>query len=137
MGPAANSESAPNRVFDPVTLRVHPLTHVDASGDTCVLIVHVELRDAFADSVKGLGELTIEAEGPSGERIAWDVPGMLDPAANTRRFDPPTRTYRLPLHCPAWIATWASTPRSAPLIVKARITRENGEALAGELALDR
>jgi hypothetical protein len=125
------------RVFDPVALRVHPLTHVDATDAVCVLIVHIELRDAFADSVKGLGDLVIEAQGPSGERIAWDVPGMLDPAVNTQRFDPPTRTYRYPLRCPQWIATWAATPRSAPLTIRARLTRPDGEALAGELSLER
>jgi hypothetical protein len=130
-------ENARARVFDPVALRVHPLTHVDATGSTCVLIVHVELRDAFGDSVKGLGDLIVEAEGPNGQRIAWDVPGMLDPEANTRRFDPPTRTYRMPLRCPQWVASWAAAPRKAPLTIKARLTRSDGETLAGELALDR
>lgn len=100
-----------------------------------MLIAHVELRDAYADSVKGLGDLVIEADGPSGERVAWDVPGMLDPQTNTRRFDPPTRTYRFPLRCPAWVRSWAGVPRGGPLVVRARLTKPDGEQLSGELAL--
>jgi hypothetical protein len=134
--PSAGSADA-SRVFEPVALRVHPLTHVDTADDDCMLIAHVELRDAYADSVKGLGDLVIEAEGPTGERVAWDIPGMLDPQANTRRFDPPTRTYRLPLRCPAWVRSWAALPRGTPLIVKARLTRPDGEQLSGEIALQR
>lgn len=130
-------EGDASRVFEPVALRVHPLTHVDTAGDDCMLIAHIELRDAYADSVKGLGDLVVEAEGPEGERVAWDIPGMLDPQANTRRFDPPTRTYRLPLRCPAWVRSWAGLRRGTPLVVKARLTRPDGEQLAGELALQR
>ncbi len=39
------------RAFAPSRVRIHPLTHVDASGSRGMLVLHYELRDRFGDSV--------------------------------------------------------------------------------------
>lgn len=113
--------------FDPVALRVHPLTHVQRrapglSPDECLLVLHVELTDAYADSVKGLGLLTVElfrpGSGPTpGMEVQsrrWRIEDLLDPESNSARYDPSTRTYRIPLVAEAWVAEWLD-PANAPL----------------------
>jgi hypothetical protein len=98
-------------------MRVHPLTHVDPGEPAAQnptpsqLVLHLELLDRFGDSVKGLGTLSVQLYKPTPgispgietEELRWDVPGMDDPAANTRRFDVATRTYRIPLAVPRWV----------------------------------
>ena len=87
--------------FDPVSLRVHPLTHVDASGpgagpDQCLLVLHLELKDAYTDAVKGVGPLTVElfrpgtgpTPGGAGSQSLNGVPSFLGTATFL------SRTYR-------------------------------------------
>src|SRR5689334_10894995 len=97
--------------FAPTTLRVHPLTHVEAAGelpgggkpDASELVLHFELLDRYGDSVKGLGSLKVQlyrpgegmSPGMETQELTWDVPGMDNAEQNTRRFDTATRTYRV------------------------------------------
>ncbi|HYF15573.1 MAG TPA: hypothetical protein VD971_10935 [Phycisphaerales bacterium] len=123
-----DAQSAPGPVgawpFAPATLRIHPLTHVDPPtepGKGGVLFLHFELRDAFGDAVKGVGSLHVELDRPGGDALTWDVPDMNDPASNTRRFDPPTRTYRVPLQTPVRLTEYL---RSGGARVRASLTTE-------------
>jgi hypothetical protein len=104
--------------FAPTGLRVHPLTHIDPGWEregqspaNAQLVLHFELLDRYGDSVKGLGTVHVEVYRPGAavpgtetQDLAWDVDGMNTPEANTRRFDMATRTYRIPLVAPTWIA---------------------------------
>lgn len=93
--------------FAPVTMHIHPLTHTDEKAPGgCSIILHFELRDAFGDGCKAVGPLRVEmfrpaaggvAPGLETQELVWDVPELVDPANNTRRFDQATRTYRVPL----------------------------------------
>lgn len=112
--------------FEPIRLRVHPLTHLDLESFSydaksgavggAVLALHYELRDQFTDPVKGLGVLRVEATcrgvgsaaGSAIETATWDVADLADPTINSRRFDPATRTYRVSLTAPVWLAALAS-----------------------------
>lgn len=112
---AAYSAFAPNRV------RIHPLTHVDASGSRGVLILHYELRDRFGDSVKALGELKVELYKPGPgvmgsmetREASWTVAQTLVAEGNSERFDRTTRTYRVQLFAPAWVRDWAAANPAA------------------------
>lgn len=103
--------------FAPRSVRVHPLTHVDTPdpGGEGTLILHVELRDRFNDSVKSVGQMSVElTSGTPGAgfatgsqtRVRWDIGDITDPQASSRRFDPSTRTYRIPLKSPPWVSRW-------------------------------
>lgn len=127
--------TATEAAFEPIRLRVHPLTHLDvedASGGksdagkksgvsgsgagSATLVLHYELRDQFTDPVKGLGVLRVEASKrgvgsggvAAGETATWDVADLADPTINSRRFDPATRTYRISLTTPEWLRAWAN-----------------------------
>ena len=122
--PASGAPGAPTDTTDaawpfaPRSLRIHPLTHVDVTDPTgagaAVLILHVELRDRFGDSVKGVGVLSVElsrdvagAVGATPEtRAQWSITDIGDPGVGSRRFDPATRTYRVPLKAPQWVSRW-------------------------------
>jgi hypothetical protein len=132
--------------FEPVRLRVHPLTHVDATdGTTSVLVLHYELRDQFTDPVKGLGALRVQArpqrvrqgEPDAADATTWDVADLTDPRTNSQRFDPATRTYRVALGAPAWVREWATSqdPQRA-LIVRATLTTARGDGTRRVLSDD-
>lgn len=102
--------------FAPASMRIHPLTTIerDQNGQAQV-VLHVELRDAWGDVIKGMGTLRVQLLRPTGlggggpERveIEWELDlGDLD--ANVRHYDPSTRTYRVLLgNLPAWAAALA------------------------------
>jgi hypothetical protein len=123
--------------FDPTSIRIHPLTQIDpgagggggADGGKggCGIAMHVELRDRFGDAVKGLGTLRVQLYKPGGvggaagvgnpgtirpgletQELSWDVPQLADPEQNSLRYDPVTRTYKIPLVVPAWVCEWAA-----------------------------
>lgn len=119
--------------FGPTTLRVHPLSHVDepigsapgsgsgsgggGGGEShSIIVLHVELKDRYGDTVKGLGTLVAtlyRGAAPSAgggdvsaeavQQTRWEIPGMDDPDENARQFDPATRTYRIQLEAPTWM----------------------------------
>jgi hypothetical protein len=102
---ASTGTCARCEAFSPVELRVHPLTQVRSEGTESRLTLHVELRDRFGDSVKAIGTLRVDILRPGQDEpaIAWEVTDLEDAAASTRRFDPSTRTYRVPLRGPSWM----------------------------------
>jgi len=137
--------------FRPAMLRIHPLTHVDiaAAGGVsdgkkdappaaspCRLMLHFELRDRYGDSIKALGKLHVEMANPAGNALpgmessglSWDVPEMIGADENFKRFDGPTRTYRIALNAPKWLADYFARPaaerKDAPRYFKLRVVFE-------------
>lgn len=120
--PAAKGAPA----FAPATMRIHPLTHIEKGPQTgpaagqATVVLHVELKDRFGDSVKGLGSLRLElfkpgagvSPGIESQALTWDVNDLGEPEGNSRRFDQSTRTYRIPLVAPAWVAEWGGKDAS-------------------------
>ncbi len=124
--------------FRPAVMRVHPLTHaeVNADGDA-VMILHVELKDLWGDTVKGVGQLQVqvrkqsEAEviGQQGSR--WDV-DLRDIEVNVSYFDSATRTYRIVIGgLPGWLAdsVVAQEAVGARVRVLFRTSKADGEAV--------
>lgn len=135
---AGVSATAP---FEPVELRVHPLTEIRRSperpaGDEAT--VHLELLDAWGDTVKALGRLTLEMriEAPgfagagAGQTQVWEL-NLTDPAVNSQRFDRVTRTYRIRVR---GAPRWDPARQRARLI--ATMTLPSGATLQGERVLD-
>ncbi len=96
--------------FRPAAMRVHPLTHTElgARGEA-ELILHVELKDPWGDTVKGVGQMQVQLRrGGSGSTIGdagtrWDI-DLRDIEENVSYFDSTTRTYRIVLGgLPAWL----------------------------------
>lgn len=117
IAPGASCEA-----FAPQSLRIHPLTHVDAvadkAGPRSVIVLHLELKDRYGDTVKWLGATQVTLNKPvvgmtpglETQELRWDVPGMTQPDGNAAHFDPTTRTYRISLEAPESIARYLSEP---------------------------
>ena len=145
---SATGDSTLRSSFDPESMRVHPLSHVDVAPDGvdgAALLVHVELRDRFGDAVKGVGKLRVElsrgADTSAGDSpaAAWDVADLLDPESGSRRFDPSTRTYRLPLLAPAWLLRAVKEDRPHGGRPRVRVTflpTGSSRVLADEMVLE-
>ena len=94
--------------FAPKAMRIHPLTHAetDEQGDARV-ILHVELKDAWGDTVKGIGRVQAQIwrDTQSAEQATrWDI-DLRGLGANADFYDPATRTYRIVLAgLPGWLA---------------------------------
>lgn len=98
--------------FAPELVRVYPLTHVDTDEQgRGRIVLHVELRDRWGDTVKGAGLLQVQLlrgtglgeSGPSEEQVRWEI-DLRDPDENAAFYDPSTRTYRVPLgDVPDWL----------------------------------
>tara|TARA_R110000782_G_scaffold48744_5_gene106549 strand:- start:4207 stop:4758 length:552 start_codon:yes stop_codon:yes gene_type:complete len=109
--------------FAPKAMRIHPLTHaeIDADGEPRV-VLHVELTDAWGDTVKGIGRVQsrLWRDGQSNEETTrWDI-DLRALGDNASFYDPATRTYRIVLAgLPAWLAeaVKAATPQQARLRV--------------------
>lgn len=95
--------------FAPTEMRIHPLTHAEVFGEQERLIVHMEIRDGWGDTIKGVGRVTIRFRksgattiGESG--VKWDI-DLRDLATNVSYFDSVTRTYKFVLTgLPDWFA---------------------------------
>lgn len=108
--------------FAPSSLRIYPLTHLDRGEDNKGRIIcHIELKDRWGDSSKGVGALRISMYGPgtgqpgaaSVQLAKWEV-NLSDLARNTALFDPATRTYRIQLTgVPDWVAHLAAGGEAA------------------------
>ena len=103
--------------FAPVTLRVHPLTHLerDSSGDV-FLLVHVQLRDRWLDVCKGVGSIQFQLFEPTGlggsgqekQVLRWEGIDLYDLDKNASFYDPATQTYRFSLSdLPDWVQQMA------------------------------
>lgn len=149
-GPIATLTDAPlpqtAHPFDPVLLRIHALTHVDPVGppsapDQALLVLHFELKDRYADTVKGLGGLKVElykpgegmSPGIESQSTLWDLPEFADPEENSARLDVATSTYRVPLAAERWIDEWLNPEDTrirggAPAWLKVRATLSTRDA---------
>ena len=126
--------------FRPSAMRVHPLTHTEigADGDP-VIILHMELKDSWGDTVKGIGQLQVQlreqgsasAIGNRGTR--WDI-DLRDIAVNVSYFDSATRTYRFVIGgLPSWLASSVEDQSSAQVGARVRVlfrtSKADGEAV--------
>lgn len=98
--------------FAPASMRVYPLTHLERGDDGVVrLVLHLEMRDRWGDTVKGVGRLQVQllrggdlGSGAGRDERVWEV-DLRDPETNALYFDPATRTYRVQLaDLPDWAA---------------------------------
>ncbi|MEM7755173.1 MAG: hypothetical protein AAF297_06015 [Planctomycetota bacterium] len=105
--------------FAPDSMRVYPLTHVEAGeGEDPRIVLHLELRDRWGDTVKGTGRVRVRlyrgdaTGGLAGaaqqrQELVWDV-DLTDLRLNASLFDPSTRTYRVVLgELPEWADAFA------------------------------
>ena len=138
-----------------MTLRVHPLTRTVSPKDSpAEVVVHLEMRDAWGDTTKGVGAVMVrlvrqrqagvgvESSGsPAGDASQrWDI-DLSNLTTNASMFDPATRTYRMQLTgVPAWVAGGsggaADGSRSRTLI-QATLTPPGGTMIAAEALLER
>jgi len=98
--------------FAPVSLRVHPLTHLERNSDgTVFLLTHIQLRDRWSDICKGVGTVQLFLYKPTGlggsgqetQELQWDI-NLYDLDQNALFFDPATETYRFSLgQLPEWV----------------------------------
>lgn len=113
-------EEAGPFAFAASSIRIYPLTQVERGADGGVRIVlHLELKDRWGDSAKGLGVLRVMLFKPvSGvmpgieeQTQAWEV-DLRGVEENQMRFDPATRTYRVVLRDVApWVGEGGATVR--------------------------
>lgn len=124
--------------FRPAAMRVHPLTHTElGTKGTPELILHVELKDPWGDTVKGVGQMQVQLRrGASGTTIGdpgtrWDI-DLRDIEENISYFDSATRTYRVVLGgLPGWLAQAVQNGQEtdARLRVLFRTSKADGEAV--------
>jgi hypothetical protein len=134
----AQAEANP---FTPTTLRIHPLTHVDSlpggPGGSCVIVLHFELKDRYGDSVKAPGLVRVELAKPAegvlagmeSRELTWEMPEFINADENFRRFDSPTRTYRVMLGASSWVCREATGRGSQWLKIRASIELPGGGAV--------
>lgn len=131
------AQAEPNP-FTPVSLRIHPLTHVDSlpgrPGGSCVIVLHFELKDRYGDSVKAPGLVRVELAKPAqgalagmeSRELTWEMPEFINADENFKRFDSPTRTYRVTLGAPSWVCQDAGARGTQWLKVRASIELPGG-----------
>lgn len=116
--------------FLPVALRIHPLTHIElaAQGKSDV-VLHLELKDRYGDTVKGLGALLVLLYAPSAggdametQELRWNIADFAEPDANSKRFDRATRTYRFQLQAPEWVARALRDEKNGYIKLRAVLT---------------
>lgn len=121
--------------FAPKAMRIHPLTHAETDADgTPRVVLHMELTDAWGDTVKGIGRVQVRLwrEGNAGgDPVRWDV-DLRGLGENADYYDPATRTYRIVLAgLPSWLdsAVRAGAGEEARLRVLFLTSRVDGTPL--------
>ncbi len=124
--------------FRPSAMRVHPLTHTEIRSDgEPVLVLHVELKDSWGDTVKGVGQVQVQLRKASatstiGDRgTRWDI-DLRQIETNISFFDSATRTYRIVLgSLPDWLdqSVRAGAPEAARVRALFRTAKADGEAV--------
>ena len=124
--------------FRPTAMRVHPLTHTETRGDgEPVMVLHVELKDLWGDTVKGVGQVQVQLRKASttntiGHRgTRWDM-DLRDIETNISYFDSATRTYRIVLGgLPDWLdqSIRDGAPDPSRVRVLFRTSKVDGEAV--------
>ncbi len=122
--------------FRPSVMRVHPLTHTETRADgEAVMVLHVELKDPWGDTVKGVGQVQVQLRRASttstiGDRgTRWDL-DLRKIEENVTYFDSATRTYRVVLGgLPDWLdeSVLAGDPEPARVRVLFHTAKADGE----------
>ena len=136
--------------FAPKSVRVHPLTQIDpapkrADGTPDPLpriIVHLEVKDRFGDTVKALGTFHADlfrsgatSTSAMEQKVAdWTEASFMDAERNTGRFDPATRTYRIQLTAPSMVGAWKAGREQGGL--RLRVTYTTGDEAGREVVLE-
>ncbi|MCC6428813.1 MAG: hypothetical protein IT435_18570 [Phycisphaerales bacterium] len=119
--PVEGSLAYASHPFDPISMRIHPLTHIQRTEDVAAdsaaspkpitgprINCFVEFKDQWGDTCKALGLLQVQlyrpATEPGQERqdATWDA-DLTNLDKNADWFDPVTRSYRLQLEIPEWL----------------------------------
>lgn len=119
--------------FRPAAMRVHPLTHTETrADDQPVMVLHIELKDPWGDTVKGIGQVQVQlrqatATSTIGDRgTRWDI-DLREIQENIAYFDSATRTYRIVLgELPDWLAQ--SVLEAAPIPARVRVLFRTAKA---------
>jgi hypothetical protein len=124
--------------FRPSAMRVHPLTHTEIRSDgESVMVLHVELKDPWGDTVKGVGQVQVQlrratATTTIGDRgTRWDL-DLREIEENVSYFDSATRTYRVVLGgLPDWLdeSVQDGDPEAARVRVLFRTAKADGETV--------
>ena len=122
----------------PEKIVLHPLTRIgtDPNGKPA-LVVHLEMRDRFGQSIKALGRLRVElykpvSDGSGGvqaQDVVWNV-DLSNPERNALLYDDlVTRTYTVTLgDLPEWLLGWAAaTEKGVAPTVKATFVCGDGK----------
>ena len=121
--------------FRPAVMRVHPLTHteLDAQGEP-VMILHVELKDPWGDTVKGVGQLQVQLRKGSSTSVVgdrgtrWDI-DLRDIETNVSYFDSATRTYRIVIGgLPKWLEKSVRDRESEQMSARVRVLFRTSKA---------
>jgi hypothetical protein len=153
-GGGGGAAQAATNPFAPASIRIHPLTRTVGGKDSPLeVVIHLEMRDAWGDSTKGLGSLMLRIVRQRPSSVGTD--SMLAPAAdgstrwdidlsdlrtNASMFDPATRTYRMQLTgVPAWVggSEGADVVRGRTLIQATLTQPDNAPVLSAEAILER
>jgi hypothetical protein len=134
-------DDGPVGPFAPASMRVFPLTQFEVEEDgRARIVLHLEMRDRWGDTVKATGKLRVRLYrasgsgfGPADERqeLVWDV-DLQDLGLNAALFDPSTRTYRVVLgQLPAWATEMVQAGGRSVTLVAVLITRDpDGETVS-------
>lgn len=118
--PADPGPPSTEGAFGPESLRIYPLTRLDKSADGKPIVVcHIELKDRWGDTTKGVGKLEIRLLRPTAAPAAsspsdqtWEL-DLSNWELNSSLYDKATRTYRIQLgEIPAWLAELAPAGKS-------------------------
>lgn len=140
--------------FAPASIRIHPLTRTVGGKDSPrEVVIHLEMRDAWGDSTKGVGSVMLRfvrqrvssvgsdsVPAPASDGSPrWDI-DLSDLRTNASMFDPATRTYRMQLTgVPSWVGggEGADGPRGRTLIQATLTQPGNAPVLSAETILER
>jgi|GEM_PF-2702459 len=122
--------------FEAVRMRIFPLTRLDEAEDgTPQIMLFLEMQDAWGDSVKAVGDLTVRvwpsrSIGAGSDAEVWEV-SLWGSDNNASYYDPTSRTYRVPLtDLPDWVMSNEGPNRDASVVVEAVLrtpAREGGQ----------
>jgi len=114
--------------FAPAEMRVHPLTHAEMVEGRVRVVLHVEIRDGWGDTIKGVGRVTVRLRksgastmGESG--VKWEI-DLRDLATNVSYFDSVTRTYRFVI---SGLPDWFEVEGRGKMRVLFRTARADGK----------
>ena len=125
-------------MFAPTTMRIHPLTRFQGTGNLDRLLVHLEVTDQFADPTKGVGavQLTLHAfdrlaRGGRGAVLQQWSFDLTAADQQPRYWDPITRTYVFKFDLPDYPQL-----ASRKAVISATFTAPGGKELTDSLPIE-